>query len=98
MIQKNTTTYMYILYIYMPRYAWGWNAKLQCGVPTPDGEGDNVSRPTLVGGLLGLGVHGAACGAAHSVAVTRPPLTLPTLTLATNLTRLPHPSPFQPSP
>ena len=19
-------------------YAWGWNAKLQCGVPTPDGE------------------------------------------------------------
>ena len=42
------------------RYAWGWNAKLQCGVPTPDGGGDNVSRPTLVGGLLGRGVHGTA--------------------------------------
>ena len=52
-------------------YAWGWNAKLQCGVPTPDGGGDSVSRPTLVGGLLGCGVHGVACGAAHSVAVTR---------------------------
>ncbi len=46
--------------------AWGWNTKGQCGVPPCDA----VPTPTLIGPLLGAGVRGVACGAAHSLAVT----------------------------
>ena len=47
-------------------YAWGWNSKGQVGV---DGS-ETVAVPTMLGSLLGMGIKGVACGAAHSLAVT----------------------------
>ena len=51
-------------------YAWGWNSKGQCGLPSDAGRDDAVCTPTMLGSLLGLRVCGVACGAAHSLAVT----------------------------
>ena len=57
-------------------WAWGWNNKGQCGVPPATAlnsgqpPGEAVREPSLLGALLGAGVRGVACGAAHSLAVT----------------------------
>lgn len=53
-------------------YAWGSNKKLQLGVPTAAlGDGKTAARPLMLAALRDAGVMQVACGALHSMALTR---------------------------